>query len=146
MGQSWSPDLTLNHEELDRDHVELFRRLDSAAQALDRGPREVAGAISAFADVLLVHLAREEALMDETGYPERTRHRAAHELFLADLARARADLATPGSGAAAADWVRTRAPEWLRFHIRVNDAPLVTWLARRRERPFPPDASVRRPS
>jgi hemerythrin-like metal-binding protein len=144
----WSPDLTLNHEELDRDHVELFRRLDVAGQALDRGPREVAAAISAFADVLLSHLAREEALMDEAGYPERTRHRSAHELFLADLAGARADLATPAPAhdRDAADWVRTRAPEWLRFHIRVNDAPLVAWLARRRGRPLPSPGTARRPS
>jgi hemerythrin-like metal-binding protein len=144
MGPSWSPELTLNHEELDADHVELFRRLAAAADALDRGPREVATAIAGFAEALLAHLAREEALMDEAAYPERAPHRTAHELFLADLARARADLAANGCGAAAGEWVRARAPEWLRFHIAVNDAPLVAWLARRRDRPVPRDRAARR--
>ncbi len=128
----WSPELTLNDETLDREHVEVFRKLQDSAKALE-GPREkLDAALAAFADALLTHLADEERLMDETLYPERVRHKSAHELFVADFERMRVELRASGPTPLVAEWVRRRIPEWLRFHIRVNDQPLATWLARRR--------------
>lgn len=127
----WTPELTLNVELLDVQHVELFRRLEEAAGAL-AGPRETLdAAVTAFADALMEHLVCEERLMDETLYPERVRHKSAHELFGADLEQMRAELRASGPTAALSDWLRRRIPEWLRFHIRVNDVPLAAWLQRR---------------
>lgn len=134
MAVGWTPELTLNDDLLDGQHVELFRALDRAAAALpgDRAG-EVAEAVAAFADVFVEHVAVEEALMEDTLWPERARHRAAHELFGADLQRVRDELGRRGVTAAVAEWVRSRAPDWLRFHIRTNDAPFAAHLARRRQ-------------
>ncbi|HUL60615.1 MAG TPA: hemerythrin family protein [Anaeromyxobacteraceae bacterium] len=141
----WSPELTLNHELLDEQHVGLFRRLEEAAVALDAGAAAaVRSAVAGFADALLEHLAAEEALMEETLYPERTRHKAAHELFTADLTQMRGELELHGPTPAVADWIRTRAPEWLRFHIRVNDLPFGAHLARRSAPQQAPERSARR--
>lgn len=135
MAVEWSPDLTLNDEMLDGQHVELFRRLEEAAAAL-AGPRETLdAAVDAVAEALLAHLAAEERLMDETRYPERIRHKSAHELFLADFERMRRELRASGPTASVAEWVKLRIPEWLRFHIRVNDEPFGEWLTRRRRAP-----------
>jgi hemerythrin len=132
MPSEWSPDLTLNNEVLDEQHVELFRRLSAAAAALD-GPRDgLVEAVDAFADTLLSHLAVEERLMDETLYPERVRHKSAHELFVADFEKVRAELRASGATLAVAEGLRRRVPEWLRFHTRVNDGPFGAYLARRR--------------
>lgn len=131
----WSPELTLNNELLDRQHVELFRKLEDASAALD-GPREtIEGVLAGLQELLVAHLSGEERLMDETLYPERTRHKSAHELFLADFEQMRRELRASGPTQTVADWVRRRIPEWLRFHIRVNDEPLAAWLARHRPRP-----------
>ena len=133
MTVGWSPDLTLNEDLLDTQHVDLFRRLTEASEALD-GPRaELDDAVAAFADELVAHLAFEERLMDETLYPERVRHRSAHELFVADLGQMRHELAERGPTPAVAEWIRSRLPDWLRFHIRVNDVPFGAFLARRRQ-------------
>jgi hemerythrin len=132
MAIDWSPELTLNDELLDAQHVDLFRKLESAAAALE-GPREALdAALAAFSDALMSHLSVEEHLMDEGLYPERARHRSAHELFVAEFERMRAELRESGPTPLVADWVRRRIPEWLRFHIQVNDRPLATWLLRRR--------------
>lgn len=132
MPVDWSPELTLNDELLDTQHVDLFRKLEAAAGAID-GPRETLDAtLAAFADGLMAHLAEEERLMDEALYPERIRHKSAHELFVADFERMRTELRASGPTPLVGDWVRRRIPEWLRFHIRVNDQPLVAWLLRRR--------------
>jgi hemerythrin len=132
MTADWSPELTLNNDLLDTEHVELFRKLEAAAAALDGPVEALDAAVGAFAEALMEHLAIEERLMDETLYPERIRHKSAHELFVADFERMRAELRAAGATAAVAEWVRRRTPEWLAFHIRVNDVPLATWLARRR--------------
>ncbi len=133
MASEWSPELTLNNELLDGQHVELFRRLSSAADALE-GPRDaLVEAVDAFADALVAHLAVEEQLMDETLYPERVRHKSAHELFVADFEKVRAELRASGATASVADGLRRRVPEWLRFHTRVNDAPFGAYLARRKQ-------------
>lgn len=145
MAIDWSPELTLNHELLDREHVELFRRLEEAAAAVD-GPRAgLDAAVAALATALIDHLSTEERLMDETLYPERVRHRSAHELFLADFERLRAELRETGATPAIGDWLRKRLPEWLRFHVRVNDLPFGAYLARRRPAPAAAsDARARR--
>ncbi len=87
--------------------------------------------------------------MDEALYPERVRHRSAHELFMADFVRMRDLLEAAGPSAQVHDWITRRIPDWLRFHITVNDLPLGEFLARRRARSpdgrQPPDGS-RRPS
>jgi hemerythrin-like metal-binding protein len=128
----WTPDLTLNHDLLDLQHVELFRSLSAAGEAVDGPTAGVEAAVAAVADVLVTHFAAEEAVMDEALYPERTRHRSAHELFMADFLQMRDELRRQGPTPVVADWIRRRIPEWLEFHIRVNDHPLGAYLARHR--------------
>lgn len=140
----WSPELTVNHPDIDRQHLEVFRSLGAAAAAIDAGPAALDRAVAAFADALVAHLAAEEALMNESRYPERGRHKVAHELFLADVARFRDELRGGAAAQAASEWLGVRIPEWLRFHIRVNDAPLGEYLARRRAQK--PGEARRRPS
>ena len=127
--------LTLQHEVLDAQHAEIFRRLAAVAEALD-GPRApLEEDLAALADTLVTHLATEEQLMDEALYPERGRHKAAHELFMADFVQMRSTLRDEGPTPAVVDWVTRRIPEWLKFHISVNDYPLGLYLARRRTLP-----------
>jgi hemerythrin len=128
----WTPELTLNHEVLDDDHLEIFRRIAQAAAVLDGSMAEVEQAVAAVADALVTHIATEERLMNESLYPERARHRSAHELFMADFLQMREELREKGPTPLVADWIRRRIPEWLRFHIRVNDLPFGVYLSRRR--------------
>jgi hemerythrin len=142
----WTPDLTLNHDLLDEQHVDVFRKLGDAAAAID-GPRTALdAAFAALTDALMTHLSTEERVMDEALYPERARHRSAHELFMADFLQLREELRTQGPTPVVADWLLRRVPEWLRFHIRVNDLPLGAYLARRRalHRNDPPARDGRR--
>jgi hemerythrin len=139
----WTPELTLNHDLLDAQHVEIFRKLSEAADVLDGPVARVEAAVAALADALVAHLAAEERVMDETLYPERKRHRSAHELFMADFLQLRDELRQNGTSPLFADWVRRRIPEWLRFHIRVNDLPLGEFLARRRPQAPGPAARQR---
>ena len=125
-------DLTLHHEALDEQHVGLFRLLDAAAEAVETGSvAQAVRAVKAFHEALLDHTAAEETLMEESLFPDRGRHRAAHEVFLTELQQLAAELERTGPTPQVAEWLRVRVPEWLRFHIAVNDAKLGTHLAHR---------------
>jgi hemerythrin-like metal-binding protein len=126
MVTEWSPELTLNHDLLDSQHVRLFRLLDVASAAVNR-----------FGEALAEHVAAETRMMEETLYPERNRHRTSHELLLSDVARVQAGLASSGPTPRLLEVVRVHMPEWLRFHTRVNDGPLGAYLARRGHNPTP---------
>jgi hemerythrin-like metal-binding protein len=128
----WTPDLLLNHDLLDEDHMEIFRRIADATAVLDGPTAGVEKAVAALADALVTHLATEERLMEESLYPERARHRSAHELFMADFLQMRDELREKGPTPLVADWIQRRIPEWLRFHVRVNDLPFGLYLSRRR--------------
>lgn len=135
MSTEWTQDLVLDQPELDRQHAMLFARLQRATAALDGTTAEADAAVGKFADELMAHLAAEEALMEESLFPERTRHKSAHEIFVADFLRMRDELRELGPTPAVAEWLAKRLPEWLRFHIRMNDAPLAAHLVRRAQRP-----------
>lgn len=142
MAADWTHDLILDVEDLDRPHAVLVARLATAGALLDAPRAELEQAVSAFIDDLMAHLAAEEALMEETLYPERARHKSAHEMFVSDLLQLREELREKGPTPVVGEWIRTRIPEWFRFHVKVNDAPLAAHLARRR--PQPGDARQRK--
>jgi len=128
----WSSDLSVHHEKLDRQHADLFRLLEQAAAVFEGGGKAaLVQAVDAFVHAMLEHTATEEALMEESLFPERGRHRAAHEVFLADLQQLSAELQQNGPTPLVGDWLRLRVPEWLRFHVAVNDANLGAHLAQR---------------
>ncbi len=128
----WTADLVIHHETLDAQHAGLFRLLDAAAVAFEQGgKRDLVRAVEAFTEAMLEHTASEEALMEESLYPDRGRHRVAHEVFLTDLRQLAAELDATGPTPQVGAWVRVRLPEWLRFHIAANDAKFGQHLAHR---------------
>lgn len=128
-----SPDLLLHHERLDEQHGGLLRLVEAAAGAVANGSTaEAVRTLGAFTEAMLEHTATEEALMEESLFPDRVRHRTAHEVFLADLQQLGAELARTGPTPQIAEWLRVRVPEWLRFHIAVNDTRLGVHLAQRK--------------
>jgi hemerythrin len=129
-------ELSVGFEEIDGQHRLLLGDLEIARAAVDGGDVEaVKAALAAVGDAFVSHFAAEESLMAESGYPDRGKHKGAHDLFLEDLAQLGRELETLGLSPLARHWVTTRLPEWTRFHIQVNDAPLGQFLAARRFRP-----------
>ena len=128
----WSSELSVHHEKLDRQHADLFRVLEQAAAVFEGGAKAaLVQALDAFVHAMLEHTATEEALMEESLFPDRGRHRAAHEVFLADLQQLAAELHQNGPTPLVGEWLKIRVPEWLRFHVAVNDAKLGAHLAQR---------------
>jgi hemerythrin len=132
MSTGWTEEMALNHPVIDGHHQELFRRYDALAQASARGDRCEAARLFEYLGFYVVeHFGAEERLMEETGYPERAEHRAAHDQFLQDyLAHGQAFVDSEPSASPPAQVVEWMA-DWLRLHIAGTDVRLAAFLARR---------------
>jgi hemerythrin len=111
----------------------MFQRLDALIAAAEVD--DAAGARSAMAalgDYLLVHFAAEESLMNAARFPERGRHKSAHDLFMQDFVQLGRDLDACGLSVPVVQWITLRLPEWVKFHIQVNDVPLGRFLSSNR--------------
>jgi hemerythrin len=140
------PELVVGYEEIDLQHRTLFERLDAvlaAAKADDvKAARETLAKLS---DYLMAHFGAEESFMAATHYPERGRHKSAHDLFMQDFSQNVAELRTTGLSVPVMQWLTARVPEWVKFHIQVNDVPLGRYLAAKRFRAQPEAARVDKP-
>lgn len=145
MATDWTPELTLNHDELDPEHLTVFRLLKEAVQTADSQPQELLPKVNAFAEALLAHVRHEEAVMVDMLYPDRARHKASHDLLLSDVFSVESEIQADGPTPHALDTLKKRVSEWLRFHTRENDGPLGEYLARRLPRPSKVESPTRRP-
>lgn len=139
------PELKVGFEDIDRQHARILELVAAAGAAARAG--DLAGAraaVAALGDELVTHFASEEASMAESLYPERGRHKAAHDLFMQDFAQLGRELER-GLSDLATDWIVARVPEWVKFHISVNDVPLGQYLSARRSRPEPSLAHSSKP-
>jgi hemerythrin len=111
--------------EIEQQHDDLLRRaraLSDHVKARDEGA--ALEGLDAMLEATILHFKFEEDLMERTGYPERVRHRGAHDLFLQDLHALATEMTDAGLTADVETWATERMPEWLSFHIQTNDAPL----------------------
>lgn len=139
------PELTVGFEEIDRQHRRLLDLMDAATAAARTGDLAAArGAVGALGDELVTHFSSEEGFMAETLYPDRARHKAAHDLFLQDFAQLGKELEA-GLSDLAVHWLTIRVPEWVKFHIGVNDVPLGQYLIARHFRPEQARSQVAKP-
>ncbi len=135
-------ELMSGFEEIDGQHRMLFQRLDSVLEAVKSDDRAATKQMfQGLGDYLIAHFAAEESFMAAASYPERGRHKSAHDLFMQDFAQLGRELDATGLSVPVLQWITARVPEWIKFHIQVNDLPLGRFLASRR---FRPDVDSRR--
>lgn len=129
-------ELSVGFEEIDGQHRHLLKNLADCVGALEAGDVAVLrAALEGTGDAFVAHFAAEESYMEEAGYPDRKKHKAAHDLFMQDFAQLSRELETFGLTPLVQHWVSSRLVEWTRFHIQVNDVPLGRFLSSRRFRP-----------
>ena len=138
-------ELTVGFEDIDQQHRRILEAIETARAAASSGDAAAARtAVAALGDTLVSHFAAEEAYMLEALYPDRARHKAAHDLFLQDFAQLGREL-QGGLSDLVVQWIGTRVAEWVKFHIRVNDAPLAEYLSSKRFRPRAAPAGALKP-
>jgi hemerythrin len=130
------PELSVGFDEIDVQHRGILQRIAELSDAVAAGDLAlVRASVTALGDAVATHFAEEERFMAETSYPERGKHKTAHDMFLADFAQLASEVERFGLTPVARNGIDVRVPEWTRFHIQVNDVPLGRFLAAKRFRP-----------
>jgi hemerythrin len=147
MTVSWSAELSVGSEQLDQHHQEIIRHVVEVQERVEAADDAgAARALSSLAESVVRHFAAEEELMDRWLYPERAAHKGAHLLFVQDLLALVQEQAEAGLTEDVVEWARGRMPEWITFHIQINDAPLGRYLAGRQARPGPRPSPTAKPT
>jgi hemerythrin len=129
----WDPALVMGVPEIDRQHKEIFLRLDALLQAIRGGSsREEVGRTLAFLrEHVATHFKAEEALMREAAFPGTATHRVEHERFASDLDLLAKEHSRDGASPSLVLRVSGRVSEWLREHIHRADRELAGYLRAR---------------
>jgi hemerythrin len=128
----WTPALSVGHDEIDRQHQELFRRLSALLEAMLRGDRAEIGRLFEFLGTYVVeHFGAEERLMRGSDFPGYVVHKAAHERFVRDYQELRKMLDAHGATSAVAIRTKTWIVDWLTAHIGATDQALARHLRAR---------------
>ena len=120
----WDERLTLGDPMIDREHktfVALINKVHEISLSPDRDV-EIMRALSAMYLYAKEHFFDEEALMERVGYADRLHHAELHRAFVTKT-QALTDACLDGSLKYAE--LMTFLVDWLRHHIREEDAKIV---------------------
>jgi hemerythrin len=116
-------------DEIDRQHQELFRRVDALLKASLANDRSQVGPLLAYLrEYVVVHFAAEERLMVERRYPGYRLHKVEHERFARDLAALEAAFAEKGATGDFSSRLTGSVADWLRDHVYLTDTAMGRFL------------------
>lgn len=130
----WTPDLATNIEEIDRQHQELFQRINNLLDACNqgKGKAEVTNVIRFLEDYVISHFAEEERYMQQYAYPAAGDHKAEHKEFKKNFSQLKEQFQTDGPGVHIVIRANHIIVEWLRSHILKVDKALGEFLRTKR--------------
>lgn len=114
----WSDEYRIGYERVDRQHEEIFNRLDRLLGAST--DEEVTEMASFMVNYVKEHFANEEALMREINYPDYEAHLKLHADFR-DVVREKMAVANTADPQAFKVDLYTLVFGWLLDHILVHD-------------------------
>jgi len=134
MKVQWTPDLATGSSEIDSQHVELFKRIDSLLTAFDQGVvnrAEVDTTIQFLSDYVVHHFGTEEAHMTKYAYSNRAAHMAQHVQFVRNFGKLKDRMNFEGIGPELAEDTKQLCVDWLVNHINFSDKALGMFLKRK---------------
>jgi len=134
MAIRWTPLLAVGVDSIDSEHQVLFSVANRLLEAMRSNSAEVPQLLVELEAVALEHLAFEESIMAETGYPGLEEHRASHAALRCELAGLRGEHDGSGMTDVLAHRTNDFVCAWLLDHISGEDRDLGSWLTRLNQR------------
>ncbi len=130
MAVEWRENLASGNEEIDRQHMELFRRFNSLLAACNQGKGkvEVNGLLLFLNDYIRTHFALEERLQVQYDYPGYSAHKEQHDKFRRDLRNLERQFGEEGASLALVIQTNQTMINWLLRHISGTDRELASFL------------------
>ncbi len=127
---TWTDDLLVGVDLIDKQHKELFHRLNALGDALwdGKGKDVVAEHIEFLSDYVKRHFADEEALMLENNYPGYAEQKDQHDKYVEYVAGMKKKLESGETASSDAIEVLNQTCDWLRKHIKGQDTRIGEFL------------------
>ena len=128
MGIAWGEHLATGIEEVDDQHRELLRRLNTFLDACDKGKgkEELIGMLQFLDDYVVIHFRTEERLQKLSGYNGLARHREYHHGFIKQLKELKRRFILEGPTADLVKEINRVLVSWLLEHIAEKDREFAT--------------------
>lgn len=130
MAYTWNTSYAVNVPEIDRQHQELFKRINALLEAMQaqQGSAAITETLRFLESYVVEHFNMEAGLMTRASYPDKTAHLAEHTAFMKDFSEMKAKFAAnPGSTVLVLQ-VQKVLCDWLVNHIKRVDTKLGEFL------------------
>jgi hemerythrin len=126
----WTAALATGVVEIDKQHQELFRRINELLDACHKGKGpEAVGEVLAYLDnYARLHFATEENYMVKYGFADYQTHREQHREFMTNVAEVRRRFTEEGPGVHIVVITNRVIAGWLNTHIRRSDKALGAYI------------------
>ncbi|RPI33192.1 MAG: hemerythrin [Nitrospiraceae bacterium] len=126
----WSQDFSVGVEEIDRQHKELFERINDLDSAMKQGKakEEVVRLIEFLDEYATMHFGTEEKYMTDYGYAGYSLHKSKHIRFIEELSYIRSKLDAEGVTPKVIMLSNNLLIKWFSNHIRTIDMMLGSFL------------------
>jgi hemerythrin-like metal-binding protein len=126
----WVDVLCIGHDEIDNQHQELVKRINTLIEVLDQGETqfEIEEMLTFLHEYTIFHFQTEEQLMEEINYPNISIQKEGHKKFLEGLSRLKAEYISKGNNLDLAYRFQSRLVNWILNHIAKEDKKISEWL------------------
>lgn len=130
MSIEWTTDLATGVDEIDKQHKELFQRINSLLGSCreGKGKDEVKKVIWFLEDYVITHFSEEERYMGKHDYPEYSSHKRQHLEFMENFLTLKKQFESEGPGVHIVVNINHLVVDWLKNHIRRLDKALGAFL------------------
>ena len=123
MSLEWKDGYKIGHDEIDAQHQQLFKLVNTVLAAKDKAT--LTACAMALFQYTREHFAHEEALMKRLDYPAMAAHQAQHESLISRLNEVSARIA---NGTLDHQVLEVFLTDWLLNHIANSDIKLATYI------------------
>ena len=133
MTVQWSASLETGIEEVDRQHRELFDRVNKllSAFAQGRGREEIGRMLDFLGNYVVEHFAAEERIMLEHNYPGYPFHKAEHVRLTEELTHLKEKAALEGPSVGLQIRINRTLIQWLVNHVMTVDKGMADFIKRK---------------
>lgn len=131
MSLQWDEKLASGSSEIDTQHKELFKRIDSLLNAFNKGTvgrDEVSKIIQYLSEYVVFHFGNEEKYMAQYSYSSTSAHKAQHEQFVKTFGKLKERMLMEGINPQLAEDTKQLCVDWLINHIKYSDRALGMYL------------------
>jgi hemerythrin len=126
----WDQSLATGNSVIDKQHQELFSRMERLVTAAKRGQGKevVAEAIVFLENYVIEHFRDEENIQMTNSYPEYESHKKQHQVFLNEVMKLKNEFEREGSTVTILVKSIATIGNWLSGHINKRDKALAGYL------------------